>query len=270
MTLWMTTAITLAASLLATSHARSQEPAVPEASKPELAVPGTAAEPRAVEVPWSVGERLGYEVRFGAIKVGNAHMEVRGVETIRGRPAYHTVFTVKGGTFFYKVNDLYESWIDTASLHSLRFIQDVNEGKYDKRREFEIFPDRQVFTQDGGAEEKSVSDPLDDGSFLYFIRTVPLNVGTTVEFNRYFRPDRNPVTIKVLRRERVRVPAGTFDAVVLQPQIKTKGIFGEDGHAEVWLSDDDARIMLQMKSRLKFGSLNLYLTKYRPAGGETR
>lgn len=265
MTLWMTTTITLAASLLAASHARSQTPAVPEASTPAVAVPETAAEPRAVDVPWNVGERLGYEVRFGAIKVGNAQMEVRGIETIRGRPAYHTVFTVKGGTFFYKVNDLYESWIDTASLHSLRFIQDVNEGKYDRRREFEIFPERQVFTQDGGAEEQSVADPLDDGSFLYFIRTVPLNVGTTVEFNRYFRPDRNPVRIRVLRKETVKVPAGTFETIVIQPIIKTKGIFADKGEAQVWITDDERRMMVQLKSKLSFGSLNLFLTSAQPA-----
>ena len=72
------------------------------------------------------------------------------------------------------------------------------------------------------------------------------------------------MTIRVLRRERVRVPAGTFNAVVVQPIIKTKGIFSEKGEAQVWLSDDDRRILLQVKSKLKFGSLNLYLKSYRP------
>ncbi|MEO5568054.1 MAG: DUF3108 domain-containing protein, partial [Gemmatimonadaceae bacterium] len=99
---------------------------------------------------------------------------------------------------------------------------------------------------------------------LYFIRTVPLVVGETYEFNRYFRPDRNPVRIKVLRKERIEVPAGKFETIVVQPIIKTKGIFSENGHAEVWLADDSTRIMLQMKSRLSFGSLNLYLKSYKP------
>ena len=108
-------------------------------------------------------------------------------------------------------------------------------------------------------------DPLDDGTFLYFIRTLPLAVGQTYSFNRYFKPDRNPVTIKVLRKERISVPAGEFDAIVVQPVINAKGIFAENGRAEVWLSDDKNRIMLQMKSGLSFGSLNLYLTSYRPA-----
>jgi hypothetical protein len=109
----------------------------------------------------------------------------------------------------------------------------------------------------------SVSNPLDDGSFLFYIRTVPLEVGKTYEFNRYFKPDRNPVVIRVLRRERVRVPAGSFNAIVLQPIIKTSGIFSEGGQAEIWLTDDDKRMMVQMRSRLSFGSLNLYLRSYR-------
>jgi hypothetical protein len=126
-----------------------------------------------------------------------------------------------------------------------------------------------VFSENAEAEQPSVRSPLDDGSFLYFLRTIPLTLGETYTFERYFRPDRNPVTIKVLRRERIRVPAGEFDAIVVQPVIKTKGIFSENGHAEVWLSDDDARIMLQMKSGLSFGSLNLYLKSYRPAQART-
>jgi hypothetical protein len=63
----------------------------------------------------------------------------------------------------------------------------------------------------------------------------------------------------VLRRERVTVPAGTFDAVVIQPIIKTKGAFSDGGRAEVWMSDDGHRMIVQMKSQLSFGSINLYL-----------
>jgi hypothetical protein len=196
-------------------------------------------------------------------------MEVAGIQEVRGRETWHTVFTVQGGTFFYRVDDRNESWIDTHTGNSLRFRQDLNEGRRDTQRNFEIFPERAVFIEDGEPEEPSVRSPLDDGSFLYFLRSIPLTIGETYTFERYFRPDRNPVTIRVLRRERIRVPAGEFNAIVVQPVIKTKGIFSENGHAEVWLSDDDNRIMLQMKSGLSFGSLNLYLKSYRPAQTRT-
>src|SRR5207245_2595149 len=110
----------------------------------------------------------------------------------------------------------------------------------------------------------SVTHPLDDGSFIYFLRTVPLRVGLDTSFNDYFKADRNPVRIRVLRIDTLNVPAGRFTAFVVQPVINAKGIFSEGGEAQVWLSNDDRRIMLQMKSKLKFGSLNLYLKSYRP------
>jgi hypothetical protein len=212
--------------------------------------------------PIVVGERLTYSVEFGPLKVGTGTMEVRGIENVRGREAYHTVFRINGAIPLYRVDDTFESWFATDDLASLRFHQDQNEGQKDRDRRYEIFPDRRVYdeTTDDKGEQPSVAEPLDDGSFVYFVRTVPLEVGRSYEFQRYFKPDRNPVTIRVLRRERITVPAGTFDAIVIQPVIKTKGVFSEEGRAELWLSDDERRLILQMKSRLSFGSIDLYLT----------
>ena len=233
-----------------------------------IATPGAAqdhgGEP--IPVPFGVGERLEYDVKFGRLHVGSGSMEVADVQEVRGRSTWHTIFQVRGGTFFYRVNDQYESWIDRHTGNSLRFKQDLNEGRRDVERLFEIFPESAAFQENGeDTTQTSVKNPLDDGSFLYFLRTIPLAVGETYVFERYFRPDRNPVTIKVLRKEHIEVPAGEFDAIVVQPVIKTTGIFSENGHAEIWLSDDENRIMLQMKSGLSFGSLNLYLKSYRPA-----
>lgn len=211
-------------------------------------------------LPFMPGEKLAYDVRFGPIKVGTGTMEVSAIDTVRAREVFHTTFRIKGGTLIYKVHDRYESWFDTQSLISIRYRQQIDEGSYERERTFEIFPERAVFSENGKPEQTSVTEPMDDGSFIYFIRSIPLEVGKTYEFNRYFRPDRNPVTIRVLRRERVRVPAGSFDAIVVRPVIKAKGIFSEGGKAELWLADDSTRVMLQLQSKLSFGSLNLYLT----------
>ena len=212
--------------------------------------------------PFAPGERLTYDVRFGALKVGTGSLELKDVTQVRGTPVYHSVFRVRGGTPFYKVDNTFQSWFRTSDLSSVRFFQDQNEGSRERERRYEIFPDRRTYdaTTDEAGEQASSANPLDDASFLYFLRTVPLEVGKSYSFNQYYKPDRNPITIRVLRKETVKVPAGTFDAVVVQPVIKTKGIFSEGGKAEVWLSDDDRRLMLQLKSKLSIGSLNLYLT----------
>ncbi|HEY2854889.1 MAG TPA: DUF3108 domain-containing protein [Gemmatimonadaceae bacterium] len=90
--------------------------------------------------------------------------------------------------------------------------------------------------------------------------TTSLGVGDRYEFARYFQTDGNPIVIRVLRRERVSVPTGTFDPFVVQPQLATRGIFSQHGHADVWLRADGGHEVLQMKSHLAFGSISLYLT----------
>jgi len=221
-------------------------------------------------VPFNVGERLEYEIGFSGIpwKVGRGSMEIAKIDTVRGRETWHTVFSIRGGVPGYRVNDVYESWIDRQTLSSLRYVQDINEGGYHPDRAFEIYPERRVFILNNNEPQPTVENPLDDGSFLYYLRTIPLRVGMDTTFNRYFKPEVNPIRIRVLRRERIKVAAGTFNAIVVSPMFKSK-IFADDGSAEVWLSDDDNRIMLQMKSKVSIGSLSLYLKSYRPAAAPT-
>lgn len=219
-------------------------------------------------VPFGVGEQFTYDVTFSHLRVGNGRMEIVGVEDVRGRPAYHIVFSVQGGIPFFRVNDKYESWIDTTTLASLRYIQNIHEGGYKRLTTYEIYPERSEYQELGDSVRASVSEPLDDGSFVYFIRTVPIKTGDTLTFQNYFKPDRNPVIIRAVRNERVEVPAGKFDAVVIRPTIKAKGLFAEGGNAELWFSDDERRMMLQMKTKLSFGSLNLFLRSHTPAPGK--
>ena len=214
-----------------------------------------------------VGERLSYDVRFGALKVGTGAMEVRGVEDVRGRDAWHTVFTIKGGVPLYKVDDRMESWIDTTSFTSLRFVQETHEGRRHRTKRIDLYPERGVYVEEGATQtdKPTVDQPLDEAAFIYFLRRVELVVGETYSYDRYFKPDRNPIRLEVLRRERIEVPAGTFETIVVRPVIKAKGIFSENGQAEVWLTDDARHVMVQMKAKVSFGSLNLQLKSLSPA-----
>lgn len=245
--------------LLLPSFSLAQDTAVAAPPAPPAAV----ARQRA-PVPFGDGERADYNVKVGFMGVGRASTEVFRLDTIRGRETWHILFQVRGGIPGFRVDDKMESWMDTGTLASLRFRQDMNEGSHQRERLFEIFPDS-VYREDEKEPEPTVTLPLDDGSFLFFIRTIPLEVGKEYSFDRYFRPDRNPVRIQVLRKERIKVPAGTFETVVIRPIIKARGIFSEGGRAEVWLTDDDRRLMVQMKSHMKVVSLSLFLRSYTPA-----
>jgi hypothetical protein len=214
-------------------------------------------------LPFGVGERLEFDARLGPFRAGRGHMEVVAVEDVRGRETLHLAMHVSGSALGWRVRYQLDSWVEPRSFSSLRHTQDNQEGRTRRERAFEIFPDRGVFASGDAPEAPTVANPLDDGSFLYFVRTVPLRVGETYVFDRYFRPDRNPVRVTVVRRERVKVPAGEFDAIVLQPVIRTKGLLSESARTEIWLSDDPRRMLLKMESHLKFGTLSLHLRDVR-------
>lgn len=225
-----------------------------------LAAPTMPAQERA-KVPWAAGEKLGYVVRLAGLRSGTGSMTVTGVDTIRGHEAWRLHFNIKGSTPLgtYHVDDTYDSWMDTESLNSLRFEQNLYEGGKKRERNYDIFPARSMFHQEGKEEKPSVPAPLDDASFFFFVRTLPLIVGQVDTFYRYFDPKANPVIVRVVRKDTITVPAGRFPAIVLQPSFHTNGLFSENGHALIWLSDDEHRILLRMDTHFSIIKLGLTL-----------
>jgi hypothetical protein len=234
-------------------------------------VPSVAVEapvPEAANVPFGLGERATYAVRLGRLgTVGQGSMQILGVETVDRRPTYRTRMQIAGGIPLARVDDTFESWIDVNGLFSRRYHQDQKEVNFERVRKFDFFPERRAYrrTDTGETGTLPTDRPLDEVSFLYYARTLPLRVGETYTLNQYFREDGNPVVLRVLRKERVRVPAGTFETIVVQPVIRTRGLFGEGGQAEVFFSDDDRRVLVMLRSRVRLiGSLSLHLQEYQP------
>ncbi|MBE0591045.1 MAG: DUF3108 domain-containing protein [Gemmatimonadales bacterium] len=201
-----------------------------------------------------VGETLLYDARFGLLNLGEGLMHIAGVDTVRGTPTLHVVFRLQGGSFFYRLDDRMDSWIGLDRFASQRFVQDFHEGNSNRYTAYEIFPDSGYYTQTGVDSILPTSaDPLDDAAFFYFVRTLDLEVGARYEFDRYFRPDRNPVVLEVLGRDTLDVPAGRIPTILVRPIVQGRGILEEAKEPQMWLSDDDRRIMVQLK--LKFASI---------------
>jgi hypothetical protein len=230
---------------------------LPTRVQPRLAAPA--------EVPFGPGEFLQYDVRLGALgRRGEGHMEVLSLDSIRGHTMYHVAMSIEGGLLFAKVKDHYQSWFDVQNLVTYRFIQDVDEINYERYRHWELFPEERRWERpdNGNSGDLPTDQPLDDVSFMYYVRTLPLEVGDEYVFNRYFRENGNPVVIRVLRKDTVTVPAGTFETVVVQPIIQTDGLFSEGGEAELYFTTDERRLMVYMRSKVHLiGSLSLHLTE---------
>src|SRR2546426_315008 len=221
-------------------------------------------------VPFPVGERLVYQAKFGLFNVGTATMEVAGLDTVRGTETVHLVFSISGGALWYHIEQKLESWVGRGDFRSRRFWNQTDEKGKTWERKFEIYPDSGFYREAGrDTTVATVPEPLDDAAFLYWIRTVPLEKGKRYTYDRYFRPERNPVIVEVLKRERVSVAGKKWNAIVIRPRIPNGGgIFAERADARMWLSDDDRRVMLALQSTFSFGQVTMKLKEYSdpPAG----
>lgn len=226
------------------------------------------APPTPLAVPFAVGERLVYGARLGVFSVGEATLEVAGLDTVRGVEAMHFRFHIEGGALWYHLDQTLESWVGREDFRSRRFLNRTEEKGKHWQRDFDIFPDSGFYREAGrDSTHPTVADPLDDAAFLYWIRTVPLKVGERYEFRRYFRMERNPVIVEVLGREKITAAGHKWDAIVLRPTIPNGGgIFAEKAEARMWLSDDRDRIVLALQSKLSFGHMTLKLKEYTVAG----
>jgi hypothetical protein len=216
----------------------------------------------APDYPFAAGERLTYTVKLGVITVGKGGVEVARTDTIRGVDAFVFRFTLAGGVPLYHLDDTLESWTGVHDLLSRRFVQRQFEGGKYRFRDYEIFPDSGVYHEHVKKRTGLASAfPIDDAAFLYFVRVTPLEVGQTYSFDRYFMKEKNPVVLKVHKRERMELPDGTkVQCLVVQPIIGEKGsLFSRQSDTRIWLTDDDRRIPVQIRVRFPFGVITMRL-----------
>jgi hypothetical protein len=219
-------------------------------------------------------EHAEYKVTLGAMDAGTGSMEIAGHESVDGHDTYHAVLRIEGGLGPLRVDDRFESWMDAAAfndrpnLFSRRFAQDQRELGNRRQRTYEISPEKKQYRRVDTDETSPLGTdrPLDDVSVVYYARGLPLKVGDTYTIDRYFKKEANPIVLRVLRRESVTVPAGTFNTIVVRPIIKTSGLFGEGGEAELFFSDDASHTLVQMTSKVPLlGALALHLVSSQPS-----
>jgi hypothetical protein len=213
-----------------------------------------------------VGEKLTFSVRYGMIRAGEATMEIAGIDTIRGRPCYHIISKAKSNTVFdaiYKVRDRVESWMDVDFLFSRQYRKRLREGSYRADQEIEMDQEHGYARYQDGRVFEMTARAHDVLSAFYFVRTQPLEPGQ--EFNLESHVDRKnvPLRVRVHKRERIESPAGTFDCIVVEPMLRTPGLFKHEGSLTIWLTDDRRRMPVLMKSKIPVGSISVILTDHR-------
>jgi hypothetical protein len=225
-------------------------------------------EARRAKVPWKIGEYFQFSIDWSGLNGGNALMQVQNLQTVDGHRTWRIITKAESNSFvskFYKVRDRAESFVDAESLYTRRFEKHLREGSYKKDLSvrFDQANGKAIY-QDG----KTYDVPLqvhDVLSAFYYVRTRPLPDGAAIVIPTHDNEKSYDMVVNVLRRERVEVPAGKFDCVLVEPVLKSEGIFKAKGQMYVWLSDDERRIPVQVKSKVPIGSISVSLTEMRLA-----
>jgi hypothetical protein len=202
------------------------------------------------ELPFSAGERLHYRVSAGKLgSIGEGVMSVEGPVDIRGTGAWVLRSEVHARVGFMKTSERAESWIDPSRMATLRYVKRARGPFSGADERVELFPsDQRWEDQRGRVGESPTTQPLDELSFIYFLRTMTLDADTIDSVVRHYDRDRNPVVVRVLGRDTLRTKAGTFATVKVEMRVKDPQRYGGEGVIRIHLSDDASRYPVRIES----------------------
>jgi len=212
--------------------------------------------------PFNKGEKLIFSVEYGPIKAGTATMEISEITMIDSIPCFHIVSIEKTNSFFskiFKIDDRYDSYIDTLNLHSIRFEKHIREGSYKNDQIVEFKQDSGKVIYSDGREFQIEPGAKDIIASIYFARTLDLEVGKSFFINNHTDGKNYNLEVKVLKKEKVETPAGEFDCLVIQPIIEEGKIFASRGGLTIWLTDDTWKIPILIRSKIMIGSIQAKL-----------
>ncbi|MGH7498344.1 MAG: DUF3108 domain-containing protein [Gemmatimonadales bacterium] len=205
--------------------------------------------------PFAVGETLRYEARLGMFPIGTASVTVSSMARERGKEAFVFNATGQGGPPGLRARYDLTSWVSTTPFNSLRFNRRLVQGNSVEEEHYLIIPDSSRYRIEGKPEDwVAPSDPLDELAFLYYLRTIPMKVGSSYQIPRYFKTGYNPIQVRVVARDTARLPSGQTVPVLVVEASSRGTTMG------VRFTDDARRLPVQLDLPLPYGSVTLELT----------
>ncbi len=238
-----------------------------------IALAGLArAEEVTLAVPFGLGERIEFAVGWGLINAGTSTLTVQDTVRVDDHLCYEIESRARSndvlGTL-YPVDDRVVTRMDVEGLFSRGLSKRLREGTYKKDREFLLRPEAGKILkmgEEGPRDSLDFRRPVQDVlSAFYWVRTQNFKVGDVLEVEAMDNLKTYRLAVKVLGREKVKVKAGTFDCFKIQPVLLGEGLFKAKGEVFIWVTADEARIPVMMKSKIFIGSISAKMISYSPA-----
>lgn len=173
---------------------------------------------------------------------------------------------------FFKIRDLYESYVDPNTLNPSLYKRKISEGDYNKTEKY-------TFTGNGTTINSSTikgtkpevkntfkigANSVDVVTLIYKIRTIDfskLKTGQSMPFTVVFNQKEFPVTLKLMGIETVTAGnLGKKECYKLSIGAKTNALRGTDKNL-IWLSTDSKHIPCLVKFSIPVGVGQLTLLK---------
>jgi hypothetical protein len=215
--------------------------------------------------PFTTSEKLVYDGGWGAVRAGFLVLTARpgaapGTYELAGRVATNDFVSA-----FYKVRDFVLARVDSVGLYPLFFEQHIREGKYrDKRWTVYDHVKGRVFTYKSRDSALAVT-PLSHNylSLLYHLRSLDFGPGDVFSIDCFVHEESHAIRFKALRRETIETPAGSFRCLKLRPTLVGEGRgFTKRDKMHIWVTDDEYKMPVLVKSKIAIGSLSAQLIYY--------
>ena len=226
------------------------------------------------EDAFQTGEWFKFRVHYGLINAGYANLEVQdGV--INNKKVYHVIgkgYSTGMSRFFFKVDDLYESYFDKVTGNPYKYIRKIDEGGYTKNQEgfFNQNSDRVLVKDYENKTEKTFVIPnntQDIVSAFYYLRNYPtinkLKVGESVAIDMFFDEETTKFKLKFIGREDLNTKFGVIPTMIFRPLVQSGRVFKEQEALTVWISDDDNKIPVRIQASLTVGSIKADLDGFK-------
>ena len=212
----------------------------------------------------SIGEEYKYEVRFGPLTLGKASLKTEKSEIINNKEAYHFQFTVKTsklGDRLYKIRDEINTWISKNDLSLIKQEKNIREKNF-RRQSTTIINNNIAITNN--KEYTLPGKVIDPYGLIMIMRDINIPKNSSKKFLTIDEGKVREIEIKNIGKEKIRTPAGKFDAYTYIPIYNNKSALKNKGDMEISyaIGKDNKTIPVKITIKLKSGVIVLKLKSY--------
>ncbi len=217
------------------------------------------------------GEQLNFVIYYSIIGIyvnaGNATVTTN-LERMNNRPVYHITGAGKSNSSYdwiSKVNNRYETFMDTSTMQPMKFIRDVHEGNHKKYENVSFNRTTKTAVSNDGVY-KVPACVQDVVSSLYYARNIDFSKyksGDKIAFNMFLDGEVYSMYLRYIGKEEIKTRYGKFRSIKLKPLLLKGNTFEGGEKMNVWVSDDANHIPLRVESPISVGSVKVDMMGYK-------